>query len=87
MGSKVRVLSSQIDHQLAHLRWETAFCLGRGRGRFVKQAEHAWFFKPFGLVVQRAWTSSDCFGAFSCCLAEKYDRAQPLIDLLFREDA
>src|SRR5205823_2831248 len=86
MRSKARVLSFQIDDQLAHLLRETAPLI-RGWGRCMsEQACHALLLKPFGLVVQRAFTCSGFFGAFSRRLAKEYDGANFFIELLFRPE-
>jgi hypothetical protein len=60
---------------LAHLLRETAPLI-RSWGRlFAEQARHALLLKPSGLMMQRAFTRSDFFGAFSRRLAKEDDRA------------
>ena len=84
MRGKTRVLSFQIDDQLAHLLWETASLIRRWGRRMSKQARHAFLLKPSGLVVQRAFTGSGFFGAFSRRLAKEDDGANFFIELLLR---
>src|ERR1700694_3006019 len=82
MRGKTRVLSFQIDHQLAHLLRETAPLI-RGWGRYMsKQTRHALLLKSLGLVVQSAFTCSGFFGTFSRRLAKKDDGANFFIELL-----
>src|SRR2546430_8943145 len=83
MGAKAWILSFQVNDQLAHRFRETTL---RRRCRSTlagHEAGHPLLLKEPRLTVERALTCSSFFRPLSRSLSEQYDRAQPLILLLF----